>query len=188
METFEVPILELGVSLLYLNQRKLESVRAKTQEEGFSGFAPLPVYDFGDGKPVLTDGNHRAFVAWQQGRKTMTVYWDTDPNTTGKLGQKLYRMDVDWCAKAGVTDVSALQNRILQPAGYEFFWLERCRRGYNLLTTRNQNALEKARELAPDKTLYGTERALNAFYFEDEKGHLFKYYDGELRQERSDNV
>ena len=32
METFEVPILELGVSLLYLNQRKLESVRAKTQE------------------------------------------------------------------------------------------------------------------------------------------------------------
>ena len=36
-------------------------------------------------------------------------------------------------------------------------------------------------------TLYGTERALNTFYFEDEKGKLFKHYDGELRQERGDN-
>ena len=36
-------------------------------------------------------------------------------------------------------------------------------------------------------TLYGTERNLQTFYFEDDKGKLFKHYDGELRQERGDN-
>ena len=51
----------------------------------------------------------------------------------------------------------------------------------------NAQALEKAQEYAPEMTLYGTERSLNTFYFEDEKGKLFKYYDGELRQERGDN-
>ena len=58
METFEIDIRELGVSQLYLNQRKLEAVREKTLEEGFSGFEPLPVYDFGDGRcsPTATAG------------------------------------------------------------------------------------------------------------------------------------
>lgn len=187
METFEIEIQELGVSQLYLNQRKLEAVRERTLEEDFPGFAPLPVYDFGDGRPVLTDGHSRAFVALQKGQKTLTVYWDRDPNTTGKLGQRMYRMFLDWCEKAGVRTLNDLQSRVLQASGYEFFWLERCRRGNNLLTTRNRAALDKGRELAPELTLYGVERNLRTFYFEDDKGRLFKHYDGELRQERSDN-
>ena len=32
-----------------------------------------------------------------------------------------------------------------------------------------------------------TERNLQTFYFEDEKGRVFKYYDNELHPERSDN-
>ena len=36
-------------------------------------------------------------------------------------------------------------------------------------------------------TMYGVERNLQTFYFEDAKGKLFKHYDGELRPERSDN-
>ena len=91
MQTFEVNIDELGVSQLYLNQRKVEAVRERTLEEGFSGFEPLPVYDFGDGRPVLTDGHTRAFVAQQRGYKTLMVYWDQDPNTTGKLAQRMYK-------------------------------------------------------------------------------------------------
>ena len=102
METFEIAIEELGVSQLYLNQRKLEAVREKTLEEGFAGFEPLPVYDFGDGRKVLTDGHSRAFVALQNGQKTLRVYWDNDPNTTGKLPQRMYRMCLEWCEKAGV--------------------------------------------------------------------------------------
>lgn len=187
MQTFEVNIDELGVSQLYLNQRKLEAVREKTMAEDFAGFEPLPVYDFGDGRKVLTDGHSRAFVAQQKGQKTIKVYWDNDPNTTGKLPQKMYRMNLEWCEKAGVKTLADLQSRVLQAPNYEFFWLERCRRGYNLITTRNKGALDKARELAPDMTLYGTERNLQTFYFEDDKGKLFKHYDGELRQERGDN-
>lgn len=187
METFEVAILELGVTELYLNQRKLESVKAQAQQEDFSGFAPLPVFDFGDGKPVLTDGHHRAFAAWQMGRPTLTVYWDKDTNTVSKVGQRLYRMALDWCRKAGIESVSQLQGRILQPASFEFFWLERCRRGNNLLTARNKAALDKARTYAPeDYTLYGCEKNLSAFFYEDPQGKLFKYYGGELRQERGD--
>lgn len=187
METFEIDIRELGVSQLYLNQRKLEAVREKTLEEGFSGFEPLPVYDFGDGRKVLTDGHSRAFVALQKGMGTLRVYWDNDPNTTGKLAQKMYRMALGWCERAGVRTLTDLQSRVLQAPAYEFFWLERCRRGYNLITTRNKGALDKARELAPDLYIYGTERNLQTFYFEDEKGRVFKYYDNELRPERSDN-
>ena len=187
METFEIAIEELGVSQLYLNQRKLEAVREKTLEEDFTGFDPLPVYDFGDGRKVLTDGHSRAFVALQKGQKTLQVYWDNDPNTTGKLSQKMYKMFLEWCEKAGVRTLSDLQSRVLQAPGYEFFWLERCRRGYNLITTRNKGALDKGRELSPEMTLYGVERNLHTFYFEDEQGKLFKHYDGELRQERSDN-
>ena len=114
METFEVAILELGVTELYLNQRKLEAVKAQAQQEDFSGFAPLPVFDFGDGKPVLTDGHHRAFAAWQMGRPTLTVYWDKDTNTVSKVGQRLYRMALDWCRKAGIESVSQLQGRIMR--------------------------------------------------------------------------
>lgn len=187
MEIFELPILEIGVSEMYLNQRKLDAVKDMTQQEGFTEFGPLPVHDFGDGKYVLTDGHHRAFVAWQMGRPTLKVYADSDPNTVSKLPQRMYKMCIEWCRAAGVENVSQLQNRIMQPPIFEFFWLERCRRGYNLITTRNKQALDKARELVPDMHLYGTERALDTFYFEDEKGKLFKYYDGELRPERSDN-
>ena len=46
MQIFEVNINELGVSQLYLNQRKLEAVREKYMAEDFAGFEPLPVYDF----------------------------------------------------------------------------------------------------------------------------------------------
>lgn len=186
METFEIPVEELGVTQLYLNQRKLAAVKEQTQREDFDRFAPLPVFDFGDGRPALTDGHHRAFAAWQMGHPRLTVYWDKDPNAVSKLSQRLYRMDLAWCKEAGITWVGKLENRVLQPASYEFLWLERCRRGYNLITTRNQKALEKAKTLAPDMTLYGTERNLQSFYFEDAQGHLFKYYDGELRQERGD--
>ena len=187
MQTFEISVDELGVSQLYLNQRKLEAVRERAAAEDFAGFEPLPVYDFGDGRKVLTDGHSRALVAMQRGQKTITVYLDNDPNTTGKLPQRMYRMCLEWCEKAGVKTLADLQSRVLQAPNYEFFWLERCRRGYNFITTRNKAALEKAQELAPEMTLYGTERSLNTFYFEDEKGKLFKYYDGELRQERGDN-
>ena len=187
MQTFEVSLEELGVSQLYLNQRKLETVRERANAEDFAGFEPLPVYDFGDGRKVLTDGHSRAFVAMMRGQKTITAYWDNDPNTTGKLPQRMYRMYLEWCEKAGVKTLADLQSRILQAPNYEFFWLERCRRGYNLITTRNKGALEKGQEYAPEMTLYGTERSLNTFYFEDDKGKLFKYYDGELRQERGDN-
>ena len=187
METFEIDIRELGVSQLYLNQRKLEAVREKTLEEGFAGFEPQPVYDFGDGRKVLTDGHSRAFVALQKGQKTLQVYWDNDPNTTGKLPQRMYKMFLAWCEQAGVRTLEDLQSRVLQAPNYEFFWLERCRRGYNRITPRNKGALDKARELVPDMNLYGVERNLHTFYFEDEKGKLYKYYDGELRQERSDN-
>ncbi len=187
METFEIDIQELGVSQLYLNQRKVEAVRERASREDFAGFEPLPVHDFGDGRKVLTDGHSRAFVAMLRGQKTLRVYWDNDPNTTGKLPQRMYQMFLAWCEKAGVRTLSDLQSRVLQPAVYEFFWLERCRRGYNLITTRNKNALDKGRELAPDMQLYGVERNLHTFYFEDEKGKLFKHYDGELTAERSDN-
>ena len=187
MQTFEVSLEELGVSQLYLNQRKLETVRERANAEDFAGFEPLPVYDFGDGRKVLTDGHSRAFVAMMRGQKTITAYWDNDPNTTGKLPQRMYRMYLEWCEKAGVKTLADLQSRILQAPNYEFFWLERCRRGYNLITIRNKGALEKGQEYAPEMTLYGTERSLNTFYFEDDKGKLFKYYDGELRQERGDN-
>ena len=188
METFEIPILEAGVSQLYLNQRKLEAVKNRSLEEGFDGYGPLPVYDFGDGRPTLTDGHHRAFATWQLGRPTLTVYWDTDPNVTSKLSQKIYRMALEWCRNAGVTDLSKLQGRVLQPAAYELFWLERCRRGHQMQLIRDRQALEKAAALAPEMRLYGAERDLSAFYFEDVQGKPYKYYDGELKPERGDTL
>lgn len=189
METFEVPILDVGVTELYLNQRKLEAVKEQSLREDFAGFSPLPVFDFGDGRPTLTDGHHRAFLLWQQGRPMLTVYWDNDANATSKVSQKIYRLGLEWCREAGIDNISRLQGRVLQPAGYELYWLERCRRGYQLITARNrQQAEEKGRELAPQLKLYGVERDLRTFYFEDEQGKLFKYYDGELKQERGDGI
>ena len=188
METFEVPILNVGVTELYLNQRKLEAVREISLKEDFAGFSPLPVYDFGDGKPTLTDGHHRAFFMWQQGKPTLTVYWDTDANVTSKVSQKMYHLMLDWCKNAGVDNVSKLQSRILQPAGYELFWLERCRRGYTLLNNRNKQAIDQAKALAPGLTLYGAERDMRTFYFEDGQGKLSKHYDGEHKPERSDSI
>ena len=99
---------------------------------------PLPVYDFGNGRLTLTDGHSRAFIAYQYNLKIPIIY-DTDDIVICKEGQLLYKNDINWCQRFNIHTVADLESRIVDSTDYQYLWIERCNRAYNLLTKVNEN-------------------------------------------------
>ena len=57
MEVFEgiidFPLLELGISQMYLNEKKIRAVEEWFDPYNLSNLDPMPVHDFGNGKYTL---------------------------------------------------------------------------------------------------------------------------------------
>ena len=166
--------IELGVSQLYLNQYKLEDVKKWFHPCSIDLCAPLPVYDFGNGRLTLTDGHSRAFVAYQYEIKIPIVY-DTDDMVICKEGQLLYKNDIDWCKRFNIQTIADLESRIIDSSKYQYLWIERCNRAYNLLTKTNENERLQLERQYADLFLYGANEDLTIYYFENEKGQLFEF-------------
>ncbi len=180
------PLLELGVSQLYLSRDKLSAVERWLTAESAARMVPLPVRDFGDGRYTLTDGHSRAYVAWTRGVERIPIAYDRDPIVSQGLGPELYRMDIAWCARFGVRDVRQLAPRIVDGDVYARLWIRRCDRGCNLLkctTPAQRAALERSQ---PALWLYGANADATCFYFEDRTGGLYEVDlpDGVPRVER----
>ena len=79
---FYADILSLGVTQLYLSSRKVDAVLQWFHPANMDTYAPLPVYDFGDGLH-LTDGHSRAYVAYRMGLQSIPVILDRSELVTG---------------------------------------------------------------------------------------------------------
>lgn len=177
------PLLELGLSQIYLNENKIKAIEKWFNPDDMSAFQPLTVHDYGNGRYTLTDGHSRAYVAYKHGLSEVPIVYDNDDIVAGEMGQKLYRADIEWCDRFRIENISHLENRILTGGEYQRLWMGRCDRNYDLLTQTTEEERELMQAKASDLFLYGAEEDLSVLYFEDFGGKLYVYKDGLLSVE-----
>lgn len=171
------PLLELGLSQIYLNENKIKAIEKWFNPNDMSIFEPLTVHDYGNGKYTLTDGHSRAYVAYRNGLTHVPVIYDNDDIVGGEIGQKLYRADIEWCNRFHIENISCLGSRILTNAEYQKLWIERCDRSYNLLTQTTEADRKTMQNKVLELFLYGASEDLSEIYFENSSGELFVYKD-----------
>ncbi len=177
------PLLELGLSQIYLNENKIIEIEKWFNSDDMSSFNPLKVHDFGNGKYTIVDGHSRAYVAYKNGVMQVPIVYDNDELVIGEVGQKLYHADLIWCDRVGIKNISHLEHRILSKEEYQKLWIRRCDRSYDLLLQTTENDRKMMQEKAPELFLYGAEEDLSELYFEDSFGMLYVYRDGKLSTE-----
>lgn len=170
-----VNIRELGISQLFLSQRKLDDIQKWFDPNDLTHFAPLPVHDFGNGRLTLTDGHSRAFIAHKAGLKKLPVVYDLDEIITSQTGQMLYQNDIVWCGRFGLYSVCDLESRIVSGEIYQKVWNDRCDEGFNLLTKATAQQRAQWERLHKDLYLYGASDDLTTLYFEDRCGNVYLF-------------
>ena len=170
-----IPILELGVSQIHLNERKISEICKWFDPREFTNYPPLPVYDFGDGRFTLTDGHSRAYLAYRFGITHIPVVYDCDEMVTSELGLLQYRKNIEWCQRYNISTVGDLENRIVSDSQYRELWVERCDKSYNLLTNSTESVRKAFQEQHPQLFLYGSNENLSVLFFEDLNGALFNF-------------
>lgn len=166
--------IKLGVSQLYLNQFKIEKVKKWFDPNHMDLCAPLPVYDFGNGRLTLTDGHSRAFVAYQY-KIEIPITYDTDNLVTSEEGQLLYKNDIVWCKRFNIHSVADLETRIVDSSKYQRLWINRCEHAYNLLTQTSECERKQIQQQHAGLFLYGANKDLTTYYFENKFGQLFEF-------------
>ena len=160
---------DLAVSQLYLNRAKLESLEKRCGADGAGRWPPLPVHDFGDGRLTLTDGHHRAFIAFRRKSRVPIVY-DTDAIVTGGQGRLLYESALLWCRRSRLRSVADLESRIVSDAEYRVLWDGRCERARNLLAKTTARERAEVQRRHPDLYLYGVSGDLTVWFFDGPGG------------------
>ncbi len=190
-KAFTISINELGVSQLYLSQDKIKNI-SLWPDPHKANYEPLPVKDFmGCGKYVLTDGHTRAYKIYKSGVGDILVSID-DEIVTCDMGAKLYKEFIRWCNRFSVHSIKDLECRIISGKEYDFLWIERCDRLYNLMTALENavitdRAYTKLRRAGEQKNLllYGADKELACYYYEDLSGNLWLYSNGRFTVEYS---
>ena len=167
------PVVDLGVSQIYLNEDKLNNIRNWLDPTDLSNFAPLPVHDFGNGRLTLTDGHSRAYLAYTMGIYKAPIVYDLDDIVTSATGQMLYNNDIAWCKRFKIHSVLDLKDRIISDSVYNDLWIDRCDKAYNLLTQTTELQRDKWQSMYSDLYLYGANEDLSLLFFEDEQGSSF---------------
>ena len=172
-EMFYISIDELGVSQLYLNQDKVDNVLAWFNPLRIDEYEPLPVHDFlKNGKFVLTDGHTRAYVLYKSGVSQIPVVIDNDEIVTCELGIKSYKEYIEWCNRLCINTVMDLENRIISNRDYEFLWIERCDKLYNLMIKIDKGVITldeyvELKKIGEDRDLniYGSDKDVSTYYY-----------------------
>ena len=129
METFEINLVDLQPSQLYISADKLAKVE-RSMRDAAARPEPLPVERVGP-RTVLTDGHTRALAAYRAGARSVPVYRETD-----ELDWAAYEICVRWCLDAGIRSIADLQTRIVTADRYEDLWYARCRALHEQLNRR----------------------------------------------------
>lgn len=179
----EYPLLDLGLSQLYINSTKIESIENWFRSDDMCIFQPLAVHDYGNGRYTIVDGHSRAFVAYKKGIKTVPIIYDKSELVAGEVALQLYNADIEWCNRFQIEKISDLEKRIITSEEYKKLWMERCDRSYDLLTQTTEKERRLIQENVSGLYLYGAEEDLSEFYFEDDSGKLYVYRDKVLSVE-----
>lgn len=171
----QIPILDLGLSQIYLDQAKVNAVQKWFRPEQINFYEPLPVHDFGNGRLTLTDGHSRAYVAWLYNIHSLPVIYDNDEIVTDKTGTKLYQNCIHWCDRFSLYKIADLENRILPPEAFQELWVKRCSLNYNLVTKCSEKLKSDMERRYPCLHLYGADESLKSFFFEDNDGKRFRF-------------
>ena len=163
----------LGISQLYISCEKLRNVLSWFDPRDLSGFAPLPVHDFGNGRLTLTDGHTRAVAAGMAGLSEIPIVYDMDDIITAEIGQIQYKEDIIWCDRFHLRSPVDLKERIISPDDYRKLWDERCDLFYNLLSRSTEEQRAVWSHAHEGLFLYGADETLTRLYFEDETGKSY---------------
>ncbi len=107
-------------SQLYISEKKLANIKEKTNKNGIVELDPIPIKKLGD-DIIYTDGHTRAFLAYQNGEKEISVEWDDDD-----LDWEMYAVCVQWCKDEAIYTIGDLQKRVVPHKKYEVVWYKRC--------------------------------------------------------------
>lgn len=167
------PVLDLGLSQIYLNEHKLKNIQKWLNPSDLSNFEPLPVHDFGNGRLTLTDGHSRAFLAYTMDIQELPIVYDTDDIVISETGQMLYKNDIIWCDRFRICSVCDLKDRVVSDPVYKDLWVSRCEKAYNLLTQTTEHQRKKWQSRHTELYLYGANEDLTLLFFENENGMSF---------------
>ena len=187
----KINIEELGLSQIYLNQDKIHNLHTWFDPLKIKEYEPLPVRDFyGNGKYVLTDGHTRAYLCYKSGITKIPVMIDQDDIVTCEMGIKLYREYIRWCNRFHIHTVKDLEHRMITSSDYVFLWIERCDRLYQLISAIENRLItlevyDDLKKLGESRELflYGAEKELTYYYYEDKFGYLWILKDKQFIQE-----
>lgn len=112
-----IDLKDIQPSQLYLSSDRLEKMKNMDQE-----LKPLPVREI-DNKLFFTDGHHRAYTLFEEGREKIKVYIDEDD-----MDWLEYLICVDWCEKEGLESISDLEDRIVNEERFKKKWVDRCQK------------------------------------------------------------
>lgn len=170
-----IAISELGISQIYLNEKKIEEIEKWFNVDAVKKYPPLPVHDFGDGRYTLTDGHSRAYVAYKAGVTHMPIVYDYDDIVTSDLGLLQYSNNIEWCKRHKIFTVADFENRIVSDSQYKKLWVERCDKSYNLLTQTTEEERKTLNDKHNNLFLYGSSEDLSVLNYEDNNGKLFEF-------------
>lgn len=119
---FNLPILAVQPSQLYVCSEKLAAVQREFMPQQPETLRPIPVKAL-DGNWVFTDGHTRALAAFRAGWTQIPVFADPD-----ELDWVAYAICVDWCHQEGIRTIADLDPRVISTDKYNILWLERCQR------------------------------------------------------------
>lgn len=132
-QRFELPIVKIQPSQLYISTGKLRMVRKWFEPADKSDFDPIPIKEY-RGLHLMTDGHTRAVAAYLAGWETIPVYWDEDA-----LDMLAYAEDVRWCEEEDIRSVADLAGRVVSHKDYERLWRKRCMEFKDRLQHSNEN-------------------------------------------------
>ncbi|MBN1879173.1 GNAT family N-acetyltransferase [bacterium] len=119
-DIFEVELVHVQPSQLYLSETKYDVCLKWLESAGFENYEPLPVKRIGNDL-FFTDGHTRAYALWRSGLRSIKAIADPD-----KLDWIQYLANIAWCREAGITSIADLGDRVVSHAEYEQKWYGRC--------------------------------------------------------------
>jgi len=120
VEIFQMEILNIRPSQLYISAQKLQIIQETLNPEDLKLKEPIPIKKL-NGKTIFVDGHTRAVALYLLGQKTIQVYWEHE-----ELEWNMYEICVQWCVDEGIHSVIELSNRIVSHEEYKILWYKRC--------------------------------------------------------------
>jgi hypothetical protein len=120
MKFFEMELINIQPSQLYVNKQKLAKVKEKFNPKDIFTLDLIPIKKIKNSL-FYTDGHTRAFAAYQAGFTKIPVIWEEE-----ELDWELYQICIEWCTNEGIFSIADLSERVVNQKDYELLWYKRC--------------------------------------------------------------